>query len=1000
MRYGNHSADLYTGRVPVSIPIYTYQDYDFTLPISVDYVSDGYKPNIQTGILGLGWTLNAGGCITREMRGIPDEAQNMAVYVPSSNGNTTYIYHHYGYYSYHQTSDMMPLNSAIYENLTTGGAVPIICNNIESEPDIFHFNFPGHSGSFMLGPHPDTIYVFNTGSPQGEYKVKLDEFHSGIIKIQTGDGYTYTFGSTTQNKIDTYTKFEELKMVSQSSLTKNRLDDYSFNYRMTWMLTKIEAPNARAIQFLYSAATLGSSKQYDTYRAYANNIVSEHTYTFNDYMIRYDTVIGYTRQRGVSLEEIVIDNSLHIYFTYIDKRQEKGWGLHPTLTTPQTHYPKFNLINELGSVDSIIVKETPTSIPLKTYKFAYYIAPDTTQGNIITFLDTIYMPEGGFYLFDYYDKTKAFPYHGTGAIDHWGYYNQANNNTSRIGPGHLTPRTNTAASLDNYIYFDASYTEHITSLFPNREPNLTAARMGMLKSITYPTGGYTRFDYEQHSYSQKVHRYQQSDFYPTCVNANVGGYTHPNASNYPAGGVRIKRIVDFSSSSDSTYREFVYRLASNASSGILLHYPRYRGGITFTLWSSDNAESYVSKHRISGSATQIYPKDRSHISYPLVKEIFSDGSMIEHRYKNYTDTPDQISTFVPIPRDAAIYDLETKELNLYPYLITYPTHPSKLYRHTISLHNLRGKLSGRKYYDKNAMLLSETTYSYGGSNSYIGHLAVIRSNLFYYKAFDEQQTNVSNYNLTSEQTTEYRGSSTITFEKGYKYNSVGRLSEVSTTDSNGDARKTTYTYVADNKYPDQLYQDHKLSLPVEQNDYIKSNGSNTWQHIQSFQNTYTFPDNTQTSRTTQAKRLNPSTGSLSGYVTEYTYVYDEADRVISVTDKAGMKTAYLWGYNGLYPIAEIKNIGTATPAQSYLDESDFQNIQNLHATLRTAYPQAQVTVYTYKPSVGKTSEKAPDGTMIYYEYDATGRLKWTYTIVNGEVQFLEGNKYQYTISNP
>ena len=76
MKYGNMSSvDLYTGTVATSIPIYTYKYSEFEIPISINYASSGFIPNVPTGIIGLGWYLNSGGCITREVRVIPDEKQ-------------------------------------------------------------------------------------------------------------------------------------------------------------------------------------------------------------------------------------------------------------------------------------------------------------------------------------------------------------------------------------------------------------------------------------------------------------------------------------------------------------------------------------------------------------------------------------------------------------------------------------------------------------------------------------------------------------------------------------------------------------------------------------------------------------------------------------------------------------------------------------------------------------------------------------------------------------
>lgn len=56
-----------------SLPLYTYKDPDFEIPLSLDYSYDGYKVSRSAGTVGLGWALNFGGIITREIRGLKDE---------------------------------------------------------------------------------------------------------------------------------------------------------------------------------------------------------------------------------------------------------------------------------------------------------------------------------------------------------------------------------------------------------------------------------------------------------------------------------------------------------------------------------------------------------------------------------------------------------------------------------------------------------------------------------------------------------------------------------------------------------------------------------------------------------------------------------------------------------------------------------------------------------------------------------------------------------------
>lgn len=72
MKFGDATLNLYTGTVSVSVPVYTYQDPDFTIPVSLSYGSNGYTPNVPANYVGLGWSLHAGGQIVQEVRGISD----------------------------------------------------------------------------------------------------------------------------------------------------------------------------------------------------------------------------------------------------------------------------------------------------------------------------------------------------------------------------------------------------------------------------------------------------------------------------------------------------------------------------------------------------------------------------------------------------------------------------------------------------------------------------------------------------------------------------------------------------------------------------------------------------------------------------------------------------------------------------------------------------------------------------------------------------------------
>ena len=60
--------------IHISIPIYTVQEGPLSLPIGLSYHASGIKVAEMASWVGSGWSLNAGGIISRTVQGIPDDA--------------------------------------------------------------------------------------------------------------------------------------------------------------------------------------------------------------------------------------------------------------------------------------------------------------------------------------------------------------------------------------------------------------------------------------------------------------------------------------------------------------------------------------------------------------------------------------------------------------------------------------------------------------------------------------------------------------------------------------------------------------------------------------------------------------------------------------------------------------------------------------------------------------------------------------------------------------
>lgn len=74
-KYGVFPVSYQTGTVNINIPLYTIKSKSLTLPMMLNYHPSGIKVDEISSSIGLSWSLNAGGVITRVIKGIADDTQ-------------------------------------------------------------------------------------------------------------------------------------------------------------------------------------------------------------------------------------------------------------------------------------------------------------------------------------------------------------------------------------------------------------------------------------------------------------------------------------------------------------------------------------------------------------------------------------------------------------------------------------------------------------------------------------------------------------------------------------------------------------------------------------------------------------------------------------------------------------------------------------------------------------------------------------------------------------
>ncbi len=930
MKYGNTPIDLYRGIAQTQIPIYTYKDKDFELPISIDYASSGFIPNVQTGVLGLGWFLNAGGSITREVRGIPDETISVSGYVK-------------GYLYYSESSSSKSIDDILSDIEDDRYNWPEYRyprdNNgyyLERSSDVYHFRFGNHSGSFMFGPN-NAVYVFSSNHPKGEYKITMVNGSSATgtgsrIKIQTGDGYEYVFGGQTNSHWLDQTRDPWGGGQMPGSINNpNGVPLTDFN--LTWMLAYITAPNGREVTFdYYLPHNEGQSPPtpveiFDICNPWAYTVTetyytgtnwgSESATYSNDPNHQYKIRIG--KKWGIKLKSIKVDDKLSIDFTYGNKEKE-----YYKLGEGSAYLP-LSMTN-LGRLTQITIKELlphGQSNNLRNYSLQYATSAtnivsgsinSSSKGNPVTFLSSITTPEGQ-YSFTYYGMDKYFPFHGTSSIDHWGYYNGSGNGTDSYNAERLIP-------VDD----DGNETNW-------REPSQDGygSMMGMLKQIIYPLKGRTEFTYEGNTYTSKV---------VNSLDLDGGGPIIVSGSN-TAGGVRILKITDYL---DNLTTIFSAEKTFSYPQGILLHTPDY---FKQTVEESfqNNVQQYHVTTKSSGSINMLasLSMDRHHIEYPLVKEIFSDNSYNEYSFSCFGTIPDIGEDF-----NYAIVNTWDKS--------------SPWYREPISLHNERGKLTKKTSYNNHGDPLMITEYIYNKNTPKQYAEQLLEHSPWVYK----HRTLVSDYPLTEKKVWDH-SNNVETFER-YAYNTSGQMTKVTTTRTGIDDIYTSYmSYLS---VGDRIYE-----FPTTTERSYKSGNNGTEKVIDAQKINYNTSIFKPTSIQKASLSPNLTRNNLSSYYyTDVTYGYDSSSGNLSEqTDRNGIKTSYVWGYDKLYPVAVVENASSSQVASKVSSSPSAALSDSQDNALRTI-PGASVTTYKYKPFVGVSEIKDNSGRATKYTYDPYGRL--------------------------
>jgi RHS repeat-associated protein len=560
LRFKDIGVNTFTGSMYMPLPIYTLQEGSLAVPVSVNYNGAGMKNQELASWCGAGWSLTAGGSISRMVKGIPDEGLKVG---------TSY---YNGYYLFGYAGNGSSINN-------------------DSEPDVFYLNLNGQSYKFMnrhdgqnakFEFFPDNDIKVIAGFNTALYGYSFDSF-----TVIMPDGTKYLF-ATKENTAE----FEAKNIQNGTNYpgTNGFVDEFFQNSQTSaWYLSKITSVYGQEINFTYDNVQYSYYKLGEHGKDGALGVCPQYSQIQSDLKINRVFVEGPSLAKIAGVNTKIEFNKRNKSCSIVTNPRtgvEKEVCTYSNNGTQRTdidswaRYPESNSYSK--TLNEILVMEN-TLLPKDTliFKFDYghFLGGGATLPTPYTTTDVGFSSEKRLRLekIHFSDKTNVrFRYRGDApsyfgksrlsfGIDHWGYPNGADGN----------------AFLSGLIPQDYNYPTCINA--SNRATDPSFNFYGSLDSVIFDKRKTIAFQYELH----------QAD-----------NYRNASLALLPIGGSRIKSIVNKDLISGiETKKIYEYTKADGSTSGFMTMLPNYRYRNTF--------------YNI-GSHSSIYDRLLSQINRPVI----------------------------------------------------------------------------------------------------------------------------------------------------------------------------------------------------------------------------------------------------------------------------------------------------------------------------------------------------------------------------------------------
>jgi|GEM_PF-1015675 len=1061
----NYPVNMNTGIPDINIPFYEIKVGGMSLPITLNYHAGGFKINEQATRAGLGWSLSSDLQVTRSINGLDDlnpgkgyiSNNLMKAYYSNSTTCSSCPYPLWStspfpfanaYDLAMGQKDGMP-DKFNYKLLGKSGSFYFQKNDAGTSHEIVPVPYDNirivyDNGRFIITDSDGTVYYF--GETGGG--VDLDNHHlvgrefSGDLtggssvtawkckKIVNATGTDQINFSYVRKSVATYsTYFDEVVYYSNDDpyglyVTSNYMtsedpplddtDDYELIKSVPFY--KISSPKywvrfaGNATSYLHVPYVSGGAF---VDKAYARLNSTGHTAN------------AVNSIAGLSLSEITFRGGKVV----------------------------FNGANELSSIRVLDGKNTEIKSLhfFHSFQQAIYV-PESKHYNGLNFqgtmyLDSLHLRNGSSTYERYalvYKNKFCYGNHLKGQ-DAWGYPNA---NTVEIA--YVNNTNGHRLSIPTKDLIHPSYRSSFLTgggVYSNLPISIggdnwaeavdeEAMQQGILKRIIYPTGGFVDFDFEANRYEEDFDDGWREQRLPQL-----------------SGGLRVRSISYYDAENEHpiNYRpvsQQYYRYGDlEQGTGLLVNKPRLAPGPYITHYDAvSHAQEvvYIYYDPINPFPNPCIGKPCMKLMAVETKTTYRTASTLDYTYAG--GAPIYYTKVSEYRRDLGRQTGKTVHEYYPPEKFFYDNHALLRLENRVPGTNvsylktdgLMGALKSvtqykallgfafepvhRKYYEYTRYLKPQqvqVAYAFPrvlyeevlGSGSqeqivYYDNSKDFQGGGYYSPPSDEYIAEeygipVGRLLMTKEEQTHYERGDSLVATTTYYYNNLPYLqpSKITTTDSRWQTVTKTILYPYN--FPgiqvyDQMADAVRINLPIEEVETRTGTASEISRRrtdYQSYSAGFGF--------------IAPSAlrSSVKGQPlqTDVSFdLYDDHANVRQMTSRDGVTTSYLWGYEGLYPVAELRGISYAGIPATYkgnaqiYDPSSDASLRSLLNGLYSNFTGANdIKTYTYKRLMGMSSMTESGGRVSSYEYDPIGRLSFIKDH-GGKIV----NRYEYNMKGP